>query len=481
MKRPFIPLAVLLQAFALWLLPMSASALIVSGSGSRPVRDAGWPEGALAVANLQSRLGWFEGPPFGGGEWHFFYSGDTAAFIAALDAFAAIRAPSLDLEIQDGPGSENSILHLQRVDWTFCVWVPAAWNRLYNNPKFPMLAVREGRFHKPVDPPCLTVYVGRGGVDWAQITVPPQVHVRDARASASGVDLSGGSVFQAEFFDMDTGKPIEGAHIIVDRMTWQNPPASRWKAERLVDRVSDESGRVRIEKIPVGDFQTWVHVTAEGYAPLMLDQHSLLHPVYTKYTVELAKAARLSGVVTDPEGKPIKGAKVHPLEVMASNGRSYDNGQQFETYDKSTVETDEAGRFEIANLPTGYAMLTVAAPGYAFGDASTIHDVPGDIELRLSRPGGIQGNVLDESGNALTNYQGHLMVRIAPKNSKTPSAGGTAGVKADGTFDFNNFPPGEYRLTLDIHPFRGRRSTQDQIVTVEPGARATVTLVLDQQ
>ncbi len=52
MKKLTSPLAVLLEAFALWLPPMAACALIISGSGNRPVRDAGWPEGALEVANL---------------------------------------------------------------------------------------------------------------------------------------------------------------------------------------------------------------------------------------------------------------------------------------------------------------------------------------------------------------------------------------------------------------------------------------------
>jgi len=478
-KKITSPLAVLLRAFAFWLPPMTACALIVSGSGNGPVRDAGWPEGALEVANLQSRLGWFEGPPFGGGEWHFFYKGDAAAFKEALEAFAAIRAPALDLVIQDGPGSEDSILHLPRVDWTFRVWVPARWNRLYNNPTSPMLAIREGRFHKPVEPPCMTVFVGPGGVDWRQVTVPPQVHVRDARASASGVDLSGGSVFQAEFFDMDTGKPIEGAHLIVDRMTWLKAPTAGWKSERLADRVSDEFGRASIERIPAGDFQARLRATAEGYAALLFDQRSLRKPAYAKYAVELAKAARLTGVVTDPEGNPVRGAKVHPLEVMASNGQSYGNGWEFEPYDKSTVETDAAGRFEFTGLPTGYAMVSVSVPGYAFGDASTIHDVPGDIGLRLSHPCGIQGKVVDDSGVPLTNFRGHLMVRIGARDFKTGSAGGTAPVKADGTFEFNAFPPGEYRLTLESYPTDGRRSTQDQIVTVAPGVRATVTFVLN--
>ena len=57
----------LLIACTAWLLPSAAFALIMTGTGNEPVSDAGWPAGALAVANLKSRVGWWEGPPFGGG------------------------------------------------------------------------------------------------------------------------------------------------------------------------------------------------------------------------------------------------------------------------------------------------------------------------------------------------------------------------------------------------------------------------------
>ena len=348
MKTPILALG----ALALCLAPLTASALILSGTGNAPVRDAGWPEGALAVANLQSRLGWWEGPPFGGGEWHFAYRGDTAAFNVALEAFAAIRAPALDLVIQDGPKNDD-ILH-QQADWALTVWVPASWNRLYNNPRFGLTAM-EGNFHKPVAPPCLTVYVGGGKVDWAKVTVPPQLHVRDERTAAAGVDLTGGSILQAEFFDMDTGKPVKEAHLIIERMTWTTNPSPQWNSEPIADEVSDASGRVRIEKIAAGDYQGWVRVTAEGYAPRLLDQRSLRHPALAKYTVELAKAARLSGIVTDADGKPVKGAIVQPRALLASNGQGYNNGQQYKATDPFAVETDDTGHFEIANLATGYA------------------------------------------------------------------------------------------------------------------------------
>src|SRR5262249_50515354 len=82
-----------LALFPLFLAATPASALIQSSTGNQPVPDPGWPEGARAVANLPSRAGWWEGPPFGGGEWHFIYRGDGAAFEQALTNFAAIKAP----------------------------------------------------------------------------------------------------------------------------------------------------------------------------------------------------------------------------------------------------------------------------------------------------------------------------------------------------------------------------------------------------
>src|SRR6516164_5561474 len=79
-----------LVALAPLLLCQPARALILTGEGNAPVRDPGWPRGALAVANLQSRVGWAEGPPFGGGQWTFYYDGDTVALQKRLDTFAEI-------------------------------------------------------------------------------------------------------------------------------------------------------------------------------------------------------------------------------------------------------------------------------------------------------------------------------------------------------------------------------------------------------
>ena len=87
------------------LVPTATWGLITGSHGNQPVENRGWASGTEHAANHPSRLGWWEGPPFGGGEYHFLYRGDTAAFQEALQAFAKIRAPRLELVIKDGPNN----------------------------------------------------------------------------------------------------------------------------------------------------------------------------------------------------------------------------------------------------------------------------------------------------------------------------------------------------------------------------------------
>jgi hypothetical protein len=464
------------------LAPFTVSALIMSSQGNSPVQDRGWPDGSLVVANLQSRVGWWEGPPFGGGEWQFLYRGDTETFNEALTNFAAIRTPVLDLVIHDGP-EKNVFLREGadgRVDWTFTIWNPAGWHSLYNNPKV-VFDANDSNFRKPVDPPRLDVYIGGGQVDWTKVRIPANVHVRDERASASGVDLSGGSVIHAEFFDMGNGKPVSGAHLLVEKVSWQTNPAPHWEQKLFADAASDSSGRVQIQKIPADTIR--ISVSADSYAPLRLDQRAHGRPALLKFSIELAKVASIRGVVTDTEGKPIKGAKVRPLEILASNGLGYDNGFHYDPYESANVETDAAGHFEISGLPTGYAQLSASAPGYFFSDFATIHDVPAtNTVLRLARAGGIQVSVTDKSGKALSRLEGNpLLVNVELKEgSKVGSWGGGATVKDDGTCQFIDVPPGEYRVTCRPNPSTtSKQSWPEKVITVSAAHTEPVKIIYE--
>src|SRR5712691_13249017 len=82
-----------------------ASALIMVSRGNAPVQDNHWPTGALEVANLKCRVGFWEGPPLGGGQHCFQYRGDTKTFNDALDKFTHITAPELEVIVHEGRNS----------------------------------------------------------------------------------------------------------------------------------------------------------------------------------------------------------------------------------------------------------------------------------------------------------------------------------------------------------------------------------------
>ena len=443
---------------------LPASALIMSGTGNQPVHDYGWPEGALKVANLESRLGWWEGPPFGGGEWHFLYHGNTEAFQKALTAFAAIRAPALDFVLHDGP-HEDGILKKQ-VDWTFTVWVPANWHSLFNNPKS-VFEADQPNFRQPVAPPRLDVYVG-SGVDWAKVKVPPGLSVRDERAPA--VNPTPGAILRADIYDMATGKPVAGAKVsIIGRLS---AGASR-SEEEVTQAVSDATGHVEITIVPPGTYG--LRVGADGYATRALSYERYGESTSRKLTVELAKAASIRGTVTDSEGKPLQGVKVNPFTVMALNGRGYTLPERPEAV------SGPDGVFALTNLPTGFTQFQIYRPGYYFGDVFTIHDVPGtNIVLRLTRAGGLHVTVTDKAGRPLSHLEGKpLYVAIEPVGgSNLGSWGGGGTVKDGGTLEFENMPPGQYRITSRPNPSTSNRQyTPEQTVTVAPGGATQVKVV----
>jgi hypothetical protein len=57
---------------------------------------------------------------------------------------------------------------------------------------------------------------------------------------------------------------------------------------------------------------------------------------------------------------------------------------------------------------------------------------------------------------------------------------GSATVKEDGTYDFTNVPPGEYRITSRPNPAHSSRQyAREQAITVVPGAAVSVKLIYE--
>src|SRR5271165_6085372 len=68
----------------------SSFALITGGEGNTPIADPGWPKGAATIFNTKSRIAWWEGPPFGGGQWHSECRGDAKALTEILAQIAKL-------------------------------------------------------------------------------------------------------------------------------------------------------------------------------------------------------------------------------------------------------------------------------------------------------------------------------------------------------------------------------------------------------
>lgn len=155
--------------------PSPAHALITGDFGNKPVVDHGWPEGSLAIANRNDRLGWWEGPPFGGGEFTFLYRGDAKAFNDALAMLDKINWPAVELHIHSGPHDDFWLVEPDtenpsgekpsdkkadepkkkrdpRIDWSFTIWTPRNFHHLYNNPTT-LFGSDRPEFRKEV--PCL--------------------------------------------------------------------------------------------------------------------------------------------------------------------------------------------------------------------------------------------------------------------------------------------------------------------------------------
>ena len=98
-------LAALIAAVSVVAACQEANALITGGEGNSPVNAPGWPAGADAVFNVDSRIAYWEGPPIGGGQMHSECRGDTAAFNEVLKDFAKIDTESRKLVVHDGIGN----------------------------------------------------------------------------------------------------------------------------------------------------------------------------------------------------------------------------------------------------------------------------------------------------------------------------------------------------------------------------------------
>jgi hypothetical protein len=451
----------------------TAQALILVG-GTNPVQDHNWPLGSVAVANLPSRVGFWEGPPFGGGQYVFLYRGDTSAFNAALEALAKVQAPApgVRLIVEDGPEYDEMLKHSDddakgentRVDWRFEVWVPSCWYRLFNNPQS-FFDADHPNFRRPLPPPTMTAYIGGcggGGIDWTKVQIPKNITVIDHRAATAGITPIGGAMVRGTAYDMVTSKPIPGAHAVLSSLVAQD----KWKD--VIGADADAQGHFQIEKVPEGVYR--LVISAKGYAPREINYQRYKATTFHQCDVILAPSATISGTVVDEAGKPIADVKVRADSVMAIDGFGYELPESVQS------KSDANGRFELTGLPLGYTALMCFAPGHYYGMINLLTKTPAkEVKLEMVSTGAIKVSLVDAQGKP---SPGNISVDADVKTPEDEMGtwGGGAEVGADGTRLFEDVPPGRYVVSIG-HAFPGQpRPAEAKVITVTAGKTTEVTI-----
>jgi len=429
--------------------------------GNSPVQDRGrrWPAGTVNLANLKGRLGYWERY-----EHVFLYRcKDTDEFNEALKTFAAIDANTLELVVHNGPKyswalkdkNEDLAKEDNRVDWTFTVWSPESWNRLYDGSRR-RVSPANLNFGKPVAPPRIDAYIIRAGaLVWEQVKVPENVVLIDKRPGSVSPEFAGKGLVRATVFDIATKKPIAGAEVVLlkrhDNMEYKQ--AKRAK--------TDEKGFCQIAQIPTGYYQIQVH--AGGYAARIQGNWNNDLPDYLKLTISLARPECVKGVVVDEAGKPVKGVKVSAKDVLSADGFGYSCAG-----DPSST-TDNLGRFKICSLPRGLIGLRCASTTLHLKKSTfEQYPVPSDnIKLVVTGTGTIYGKVVDADGKRPA---GGIVVELEPEGGNKPGTWGYSGhLSADGTFTISGIPPGRYVISTRPNPGSSDFEPNIGKVTIRPG------------
>jgi hypothetical protein len=447
--------------------PREAFALIRGDAGNKPVPDPGWPHGAAAIFNHTGRIAWWEGPPFGGGQWHAECRGDASALNVVLADFAKVDVKTKRIVVHDGtghsfwlaPNGEPEKLAAAKLDWVFMVWQPASWEHLHKLPTD----------LNPTDPgdtgPPSQIDVFTGGLRWADVTVPEGIEVVDQRLVAHGFAADDGIVIEGKVTDLATGQPI-AATMRLQRVEPQKQGGYLYPV--VAETKADAKGHWVLRKAPAG----WVRVVveAQGFVPRVAGYARFdEQPRWQSYDSALSRSAPVSGRITDEDGKPLADVEVRLDNVQPTSGGRYESPSAY------TFRTDAEGRFRVEQVPVGKATVWLHKPGYCRpGLGQPITTPKGDVELKMMKSSSVRVTV-DFTGKERPDG---YMIKIEPEGGEAVGKyGGSGNIDVKNRMSFENVPPGRYVLRGQPNPGSSDEQTEPVTVDLKGGHASEVTLM----
>jgi hypothetical protein len=468
--RQKLAAATLLLALAIVAVPFrQAVALITGGEGNGPIADPGWPKGAAVIFNNPARIAWWEGPPFGGGQWHAECRGDAKALSAVLADFAKLNVKTKRVVVHDGAGTSFWLSSTgdatkkadTRMDWVFMVWQPATWEQLRNLPA-DLNPTDPGDAEKG-PPSTITVYTG-GNLRWSDVAVPKGVEVIDERLEAHGFTPADGIVLEGKVIDLATKRPL-AARVRLQRVEPQ--PKGGYKYTVVAEVVADSQGRWVLKKVPAG----WHRLVleADGFVPRVVGYAQFDNqPRWQFYDGGLSRAAAVSGRITDHDGHPLTDVHVQIVNVVSDVDGRYESPQEY------NVHTGADGRFRSDQLPVGRATIWLSKSGFCrLGLGKPITLPAKDFELTMIKAARLRVTV-DFTG---TKRPQEYIVQVEPEGGdEVGKWGGSAQIDAKNQITFDDVPPGRYVIHGGPNPSGENERTQPMPIILNGGRTIEVTL-----
>ncbi len=428
------------------LAPAIAHALGTAGEGNKPLKDRRMPAGADSIINRKDRVAWSEGE----GPFQAEGRGGIKAVNQILADFAKVDVKIKRVIVHDGAG-QSSVITVDensprkknpRIDWTFSVWPKGKWDN-----------ARRHYLRRNLTPPeeadlATQIDIFTSKIRWADVIVPAGIELIDQRLEAHGFTEADGIVFEGQVTDLSGKKPIV-ASVRVESMEVKN---EKWVYTTVAETKSNAEGKWVLKNLsPEG---ARIVVEAEGFVPRVNYVSLQDTPHWRSFQADLARAATLSGRVTDQQGKPLADVKLHLSDLVVEPNLEYRTSSELE------VKTDPNGLFQFDQVPEGRASIR----GYPSG-RPLLHKVitipSNNLELISLNPGSLRVTVDFTGKDRPADYVVELETDSENAAGKFSA---TIGIDAKNSAIFENVPPGQYRVKG--HPNPGTQEQMSEVLKI---------------
>jgi hypothetical protein len=195
-----------------------------------------------------------------------------------------------------------------------------------------------------------------------------------------------------------TGNPIPHFAVRARKLRTLGQAPNYVQEARWV-QVSNPNGKFDIELVGPGIYQ--VQASVDGYA-WSWSPETTVEKGKVDTTLKLTGGGALSGVVVDPDGKPVEGARVIALSMAKSVAMGY--AERFGD-EAGAIVTDATGHFTLPHLAQGSETIKVVHASFAPAVVENLKVAEGGQSdagtVKLQVGGTVEGVIYDSQGSPI--------------------------------------------------------------------------------